>query len=98
MPGVGEALPSWLGALLLPRRYREEGLAPIRHDAPVMLAKRYAKLSRDERTRVLGMTWAAALYEDPSMGRQALLRARFEHMAEDLESDGHEARMLVQGG
>jgi hypothetical protein len=97
VPGLGEGLPSRIGMLLLPRRYRDEGLATIRHDAPVILAKRYGKLTRDERTRVLGMTWAAALHEDPSMGRQALLRARFEHVAEDIESDGHEARMLVTG-
>jgi hypothetical protein len=97
VPGVGETLPSRIGMLVLPRQNRDEGLATIRHDAPVMLAKRYGKLTRDERTRVLGMTWAAALHEDPSMGRQALLRARFEHVAEDIESDGHEARMLVSG-
>jgi hypothetical protein len=97
LPGVGQSLPMCVGTLLLPHRYRDEGLAPIGHGAPVVLAKRYGKLSREERTRVLGMTWAAALFEDPSMGRQALLRARFEHVAEDLESDGHEARMLVTG-
>jgi hypothetical protein len=97
VPGLGQTLPTRIGTLLLPRRYRDEGLAPIGHAAPVMLAGRYSKLSRDERTRVLGMTWAAALHEDPSLGRQALLRARFEHVAEDLESDGREARMLVSG-
>ena len=97
LPGDGDVLPARVGALLLPRRYRDEGLAPIQHDAPVLLAKRYLKLSRDERTRVLGMTWAAALHEDPSLGRQALLRARFEHVAVDLEIDGHEARALVSG-
>jgi hypothetical protein len=97
VPGVGDTLPSRIGMLILPRRYRDEGLATIRHAAPVVLAKRYGKLTRDERTRVLGMTWAAALHEDPSMGRQALLRARFEHVAEDIESDGHEARLLVSG-
>ena len=96
-PGLGTNLAGCLGMLLLPHRYREEGLAPIRHNAPVMLAKRYGKLSHDERTRVLGMVWAAALHEDPSLGRQALLRARFEHVAEDLESDGREARSLVSG-
>jgi hypothetical protein len=97
VPGVGEALPTKLAVLLLPRRYREEGLSPIQHDAPVVHARRYLALSRDERTRVLGMTWAAALYDDPSVARQALLRARFEHVAEDLESDGREARTLVTG-
>ena len=40
---------------------------------------------------------AAALHEDPSLGRQALVRARFEHVADDLESDGREARTLVTG-
>ena len=97
VPGIGDALPSRVGTLLLPRRYRDEGLAPIRHGAPVMLARRYGKLTADERTRVLGMTWAAALHEDPSLSRQTLLRARFEHVAEDLEADGREARMLVSG-
>jgi hypothetical protein len=97
VPGVGETLPFLLATLLLPRRYREEGLAPIRHGAPVVLAKRYAKLTHDERVRVLGMTWAAALHEDPSMSRQTLLRARFEHVAEDIEADSREARVLVSG-
>jgi len=97
LPGLGDMLPARIGTLILPRRYRDEGLAAIQHDAPVMLAKRYTKLTRDERTRVLGMTWAAALHEDPSLGRQALLRARFEHVAADIESDGHEARLLVSG-
>ena len=97
LPGVGETIPVRLGLLLLPRRYRDEGVAPIGHGAPVVLAKRYGKLTKDERTRVLGMTWAAALHEDPSLGRQALVRARFEHVADDLESDGREARTLVTG-
>jgi hypothetical protein len=95
IPGDGEILPTRLGSLVLPRRYREEGVAPVGHGAPVVLARRYLRLSRDERTRVLGMTWAAALHEDPSLSRQAILRARFEHVADDLESDGHEARTLV---
>ena len=97
LPGIGETIPVRLAYLLLPRRYRDEGRAPIGHQAPVVLAKRYVKLSKDERTRVLGMTWAAALHEDPSLSRQALLRARFEHMASDLDTDGREARMLVSG-
>jgi hypothetical protein len=97
LPGIGETLPVRLALLLLPRRYRDEGLGPIGHKSPVVLAKRYGKLSRDERTRVLGMTWAAALHEDPTLSRQTLLRARFEHAASDLESDGREARMLVSG-
>jgi hypothetical protein len=97
VPGVGDVLPYRMGTLLLPHRYRDEGLATIDHAAPVMLAKRYGKLTRDERTRVLGMTWAAALHDDPSMSRQALLRSRFDHLAQDLESDGREARILVTG-
>ncbi len=97
VPGNGEALPARLALLLLPRRYREEGLAPVTHGAPVVLARRYLSLTRDERTRVLGMTWAAALHEDPSLGRQALVRARFEVVADDLDSDGTDARTLVTG-
>jgi hypothetical protein len=72
-------------------------MTPIGHQSPVVLARRYGKLSKDDRARVLGITWAAALYEDPSLSRQTLLRARFEHMAADLDSDGREARMLVSG-
>jgi hypothetical protein len=95
LPGIGETLPRRLGLLLLPRRYRDEGLAPLGYQSPVVLAKRYTKLSRDERTRVLGITWAAALLDDPSVSRQAVLRVRYEHMAADLDSDGKDARELV---
>jgi DnaJ-domain-containing protein 1 len=97
LPGIGETIPVRLALLLLPRRYRDEGMAPIGHQSPVVLARRYGKLSKDNRARVLGITWAAALHEDPSLSRQTLLRARFEHTAADLDSDGREARMLVSG-
>jgi hypothetical protein len=97
VPGPGESLPRLVGRLLLPRRYREEGLSPIDHRSPVTLGGRYLKLASHERTRVLGITWAAALREDPAIGRQALLRARFERVAADLDTDGREARTLASG-
>ena len=41
---------------------------------------------------MLGMAWAAALYEDPSVARKALLRARHDRVAQDLGEDGGKAR------
>lgn len=86
-PGIGVQLAALAGTLMLPRRYREEGLAQIGHGAPVTLAKRYAGLASDERAAVLGIAWAAALAEDPSVGRRALLAARWERFAADLGDD-----------
>ena len=82
--------------LMLPRRYRDETLAMIGHGAKVTLARRYQQMNGEDRQTVLGMAWAAALYEDPSVARKALLRARHDRFAQDLgESDGGKARHAV---
>jgi hypothetical protein len=96
MPGHGVTLAARAGTLVLPRRFREEALAQIGHGARVTLAKRYTSLSSDDRQTVLGVAWAAALYEDPSVARRALLRARHDRFAQDLGDDGNKARHGVE--
>ncbi|MBX3190676.1 MAG: hypothetical protein KF819_26990 [Labilithrix sp.] len=96
MPGHGVSLAANAGALMLPRRYRDEALAQVGHGAKVLLAKRYAALGTDERNTVLGMAWAAALYEDPSIARKALLRARHDRVAQDLGEDGAKSRHAIE--
>jgi hypothetical protein len=96
MPGHGVTLAAKAGTLMLPRRYRDEALAQIGHGAKVTLAKRYAQLSSDDRQTVLGIAWAAALYEDPSIARRALLRARHDRVAADHGEDGNKARHGVE--
>jgi hypothetical protein len=95
VPGLGVRLPALVGQLMIPRRYRDEALAPIGHGAPVTLAKRYASLPGEDRTAVLAITWAAALTENPSVARHALLRSRWERLAEILGEDSSRARTLV---
>lgn len=92
MPGHGVTLAAKAGTIMLPRRYRDETLAQIAHGAKVTLARRYAQLSAEDKLTVLGMAWAAALYEDPSVARRALLRARHDRVAQDLGEDGAKAR------
>jgi hypothetical protein len=87
-PGLGVQLAALAGTLMLPRRYRDEGLAHIGHGTPVTLGRRHATLSSDERVVVLGVAWAAALAEDPTVGRRALLGARWERFAADIGDDG----------
>jgi hypothetical protein len=84
------------GALVLPRRHREEALAPVGQGARVVLGRRYTSLPGDDREAVLGIAWAAGLYEDPSVARRALLRARHDRVAGDLASDGAKARHHVE--
>lgn len=95
VPGHGVALAAHAGTLVLPRRYREEALAQVGHGAKVTLAKRYSQLSADDRAAVLSIAWAAALYEDPSVARKALLRARHDRVAQDLGEDGSKPRHVV---
>ncbi len=94
-PGAGVHLAAQAGMLMLPRRYREEALAQIGHGAPITLGKRYPNLTEGERLSVMGIAWAVGLYEDPTMGRRALLRARHDRIAQDLGDDGTRARALV---
>lgn len=95
-PGIGVQIAALTGRLMLPKRWREESLAPVGQGAPAALAKRHTGLDRDERFAVLAVAWAAALVDDPSMGRRALLRARWERVAADLEEDDPAAREVVE--
>jgi uncharacterized tellurite resistance protein B-like protein len=95
-PGLGVVLASLAGTLMLPRRWRQEGLSAVGQGAPVALAKRHHGLDGDERAMVLGTAWAAALVDDPGFGRKALLRARWERVAEDLGEDDPASRELVE--
>lgn len=96
IPGHGVTLAARAGALVLPRRYREEALAQLGHGAKVTLMRRYAQLSSEDRQTALGVAWAAGLYEDPSLARRALLRARHDRVAADLGEDGNKARHGVE--
>ena len=95
-PGLGVQLAALTGTIMLPRRWRDEALAPVGHGAPVTLARRHVGLESDDRRAVLGLAWAAALVEDPSLGRRAVLRARWERLAEDLGEDDPLAREIVE--
>jgi tellurite resistance protein len=95
-PGIGVQLAAQTGTLMLPRRWRQEALSAVGQGAPVALAKRHAGLEGDERSAVLGVAWAAAMADDPSVGRKALLRARWERVAEDMGEDDPSARELVE--
>jgi hypothetical protein len=96
MPGHGVTLAAKAGALMLPRRYREEALAQVGAGAKVTLARRYPSLPTDDKHTVLGIAWAAAMYEDPSLARRALLRARHDRVAADLGEDGTKARHAIE--
>jgi tellurite resistance protein len=95
-PGLGVQLAALTGTLMLPRRWRDEALAPVGQGTPVALAKRHVGLEADDRRSVLGVVWAAALAEDPTLGRRALLRARWERFADDLGEDDAHPRELVE--
>jgi len=96
MPGAGITLATWVGTLMLPRRYREEALAHVAHGAPVSLAGRYRGISTEEKTSALGMAWAAALHENPPISRIALVRTRLERFAKDLGEDPKRAQSSVE--
>jgi hypothetical protein len=81
---------------MVPRRHREEALAQVGAGQKVVLAKRYPQLSADERHTVLGVVWAAAMYDDPSLARRALLRARHDRVAADLGEDGNKSRHAIE--
>jgi len=97
VPGLGVQLAAQAGTLMLPRRYRDEALAQVGHGAPVTLARRHEKLSADMRVTALGMGWAAALAEDPTVSRRTVLRWRYDLMAADLGDDGVRARSMIDG-
>jgi hypothetical protein len=95
-PGLGVQLAALAGNVMLPRRWRDEALAPVGQGAPVTLARRHVGLEADDRRAVLGVAWAAALAEDPNVGRLAILRARWERLAEDFGEDDPAPRELVE--
>ncbi len=95
VPGFGVQLASFAGTLMLPRRFRDEALAHVGVGAPVVLAQRYKGISGAEKTSVLGIAWACALLEDPSLSRQAIVRARLDRVAQDLGADPQDARRAV---
>jgi hypothetical protein len=96
MPGHGVTLAAKTGQLMVPRRYREEALAQVGAGTRVTLARRYPQLGGDDKQTVLGMAWAAAMYEDPSIARRALLRARHDRVAADLGEDGNKSRHAIE--
>jgi hypothetical protein len=95
-PGLGIRLPALVGNLMIARRWRDEALAPVALGTPVMLARRHAGLETRERTAVLGVAWAAALMDNPTLARAAVLRARWERVAEDIGEDDPKSRELVE--
>ncbi len=95
MPGHGVTLAAKAGMFMIPKRYRDEVMAQVGHGAKVTLARRYTQLSPEDKMMVLGIAWAAALYEDPSMARRALLRARHDRVAQDLGEEGIKPRHAV---
>jgi hypothetical protein len=95
-PGLGVQLAAHVGALTLPKRWRDEALAPVGVGAPVTLAKRHAGLDTEARFAVLGMAWAAALIDDPTAARRALLRTRWERFAADVGEDDQAPRELAE--
>jgi len=96
VPGAGIQLAALIGTLMLPRRYREEVLAQIAAGTPVTLSKRHGGLTGDERAAVLGVAWGAALHEDPSFGRRAILRSRLDRFAADIGDEGGRVRPVVE--
>jgi uncharacterized membrane protein YebE (DUF533 family) len=95
-PGLGVRLPALVGTLMIARRWRDEALAPIGLGTPVTLAKRHTGLDARERLGVLGVVWAAALMENPTLARAAVLRARWEQFAQDIAEDDPKSRELVE--
>lgn len=91
----GTLLARTVGTLLLPKRFQAEAFAQLQAGTPLVLAKRYAAIAKDAKDRVLGIAWAAALFEDPSVSRRALLRARHERIALDLGDDGAKERATI---
>jgi len=94
-PGHGITLAAKTGMFMLPRRYRDEVLAQIGHGAKVTLGGRYKQMASEDKEAVLGIAWAASLYEDPSIARRALMRARHDRIAQDLGEDGAKLRQEI---
>lgn len=94
IPGPGVVLASRAAELIAPRRYRDEIVSHVAAGSPVVLSKRHA-LSSADKQRALAIGWAAALWDDPTWSRRALLRARHDRIAADLGDDGARARKAL---
>jgi hypothetical protein len=95
IPGIGVQLAAHVSSLALPQRWREEALAPVGLGAPVTLAKRHAGLDSEARHAALGIVWSAALADDPTAARRAVLRTRWERFAADVGEDDTGPRELA---
>jgi tellurite resistance protein len=95
-PGLGVRLAALVGTLTIPRRWRGEALASVGQGAPVTLAGRHVDLAANERFSVLGIAWAAALIDDPTVARRAVLQSRWERFARDLGEDDLFPQSLVE--
>jgi tellurite resistance protein len=95
-PGLGAQLAALTGTLMLPRRWRGEALAPVAQGAAPALAKRHVGLEYSGRFAVLGVVWASALVDNPTIGRLAVLRARWERFSQDLGEDDPAARTMLE--
>jgi hypothetical protein len=95
-PGVGVQLASRIADLALPARFRDEALGHIGHWTKVQLGKRFKDMASDDKQIALSMVWCAALYENPTFARKALLRARHDRFAYDMGEDGARARATVE--
>jgi hypothetical protein len=95
-PGLGVQLASKVASLTLPARFRDEALAQIGHWTQVQLSKRYKELSSEDKQTALLISWACALYENPSVARKALLRARHDRFAYDMGEDGARMRSALE--
>jgi hypothetical protein len=95
-PGLGAQLAAVVATLMLPRRWRGEALAAVAQGARPSLAKRHTGLDSTGRFAVLGVAWASALVDNPTVGRTALLRGRWERLAQDLGEDDPSPRTLLE--
>ena len=97
VPGDAVQLAAKTCSLVVPRRFREEVLGQIAHGAPIALAKRHTGLPATSRMCALGVAWAAALRENPTLARRSTLRARFDRFAADVGDEGGRVRTVVEG-
>ncbi|MFO0667308.1 MAG: hypothetical protein U0174_25380 [Polyangiaceae bacterium] len=96
MNGIGSKLALAVGHLMLPKRYRDEALSHVEHWNKFQLSGRHKDLASEEKTTVLALAWAAALFEDPSVSRRAVCRARHDRVAQDMGTDGAQVRSEIE--
>lgn len=94
VPGLGTELATKVAIFALPQCHRAEGFANLSAGETATMSKR-GKLGDDARKRVLGISWALAMHDDPSLTRRAVLRARHDRVADALGEDGARVRHAV---